>query len=152
MAASLFLLFQNALGAEKREHWIVDPRKEKDRDDVTEAALGFVREVGVTREPVIWIASDLNKDMMVSSYRSFVLRCGFPERLADSNLLGEQPRAPGALLVVLSAPQTTPNNLAQILRSHAMGLRDSRERVLSKGDVAIKVTVAKIVAIDAGAV
>jgi hypothetical protein len=145
---SLFLILQSALGAEKREHWIVDPRKEKDRYDVTEAALAFVRQVGVSEEPIIWITSDLNKDMMVSSHRSFV-RCGFPPQLPDVNLRGDQPFAPGALLIVLSAPQTTPNNVIQLLHSYAMELQDSRKRILSKGDAAIQVTVAKIVAIDA---
>jgi hypothetical protein len=151
LVASLFLLFQSALGPQMRAHWQLDPRKEKDRYDVTEAALVFVREFGISQLPVIWIDSDFDAHMMLSGYRSFV-RCGFepsfPAHLPDPKRHRQEPLAPGVLLVVLTSPQVTPSDVAQALRPHAMGLRDSRDRVITGGESAIRVTVGKVVALE----
>jgi hypothetical protein len=111
----------------------------------------FVREFGISQLPVIWIDSDFDAHMMLSGYRSFV-RCGFepsfPAHLPDPKRHRQEPLAPGVLLVVLTSPQVTPSDVAQALRPHAMGLRESRDRVITRGESAIRVTVGKVVALE----
>lgn len=131
----------------------MDARAEKARLDLTEAALTFVREAGISQRPVIWLASDVNRELLVSIYRSFV-RCrfdaSFPLRLPDPTLNLQEPLALGALLIVVSSADNASSHVAEALRSHRMALHDSRERVVSAGHSAVRITVGKVIVLVQG--
>jgi hypothetical protein len=144
---TLFALMQVALGGYMNAHLSADSRREKDRYDLTEQALGFVDGYGIASLPVIWIAPDVQSELATGAFRSFV-RCGFepsfPVELPDPRKHWQQALAPGVLLVALSLPSTAPEEVDRALGERGMALGDSRSQTFVKGDWLMRVTVGRV--------
>ena len=144
---SLFALMQVALGGYMYAHLFADSRQEKDRLDLTEQVLGFVRAYGIVSLPVIWIAPDVDSELATGAFRSFV-RCtfqpSFPAGLPDPKKHWQEALAPGVLLVVLSLPAGAPDDVTRALGERGMALADGRSRTFAQGSWLMRVTIGKV--------
>jgi hypothetical protein len=145
--ATLFLTLQATVGNLSRAHWTLDALVEKERAETVTQILNFVNRYGITRQPVIWIATDADPDLSLAAFRSFA-RCGFeptfPGQLPDSQLQWQKPIARGELLILLNSPAMTQQTISAVLGTHSLRLTDVRTESFGREPRQLRVTIGRL--------